>query len=175
MDWLNLGLLAGAVYLVILGAFAAQRRWTWAAMGVALANFLFVLLHLMAPFRGALDPGYAGYRAGMLHAEPGLQVTLLSGTIVVAALASACLALRSRPGRGMVFIAVVDALLLVTIGLPELLAGVSAPEAYRIELGEAFQLPGAAAVAALGLLLCLPLVLSIVWSARRTRPAAQAA
>ncbi len=175
LNWWNLGLSAGAVYVAILGVFVAQRQWTWAAMGVAGANFLFVLLHLMAPFRGVLDPAYAGYQAGMLQVAPGPLVTLVSGSIVAAALASACLALRARPGRGMIFIAIVDTVLLLTIGLPELISGLTEPTAYRIELGESFQLPGAAAVWAGGLLFCLPLVLSIVWSARRTRPMTLAA
>lgn len=175
MNWWNLGLLASVVYVAILAVFVARWQWTWAGMGVAAANFAFVLLHLMAPFRGVLDPSYAGYRAGLLQVDPGPLVTLVTGGIVAAALACACLALRARHGPGMVFIAVVDALLLLTIGLPELISGLGAPAAYRIELGESFQLPGTAAVLVGGLLFCLPLVPSIVWSARRTRPATRAA
>ena len=87
-NWLQVGLTAGAVYTVVLVAFAVPRRWTWAAMGVALANFAFVLLHLVAPFRGLLDPAYAGYQAGVLRLAPGPGVTLVTGAIVIAALAS---------------------------------------------------------------------------------------
>jgi len=169
IDWMHAGLLAGGVYALVFAAFAARRQWTWLAMGVALANFAFVLLHLMAPFRGLLDPGYAGYKAGMLDIAPGPWVTVVTGSIVAAALAAACLALLARPGRGMAVIAVVDTVLLLAIGLPELLVGLAAPGAYRIALGEYLVIPGVAAAVASGALFCLPLVLSIVWSARRMR------
>jgi hypothetical protein len=59
----------------------------------------------------------------------------------------------------------------VTIGLPEFLGGLLAPERFRIELGEYLQIPGLLAVAIGGVVFCLPLVLSLVWSARRIRPA----
>ena len=75
VNWLHVGLAAGGVYALVFAAFAARRQWTWLAMGVALANFAFVLLHLVAPFRGLLDPGYAGYRAGMLQIAPGPWVS----------------------------------------------------------------------------------------------------
>lgn len=173
-EWLHVGLAAGVIYTAVLGAFAVPRQWTWAAMGVALANFAYVLLHLVAPFRGLLDPDYAGYRAGVLRLAAGPGVTLVTGAIVVAALTSACLALRPRPGPHMAVIALVDGFLLVAIGLPELIGGLAAPEAYRISLGEYLTVPGLAAVAAIGAGLCVPLVLSIVWSARRMRPALSA-
>ena len=171
INWLHVGLAAGGVYALVFAAFAVRRQWTWLAMGVALANFAFVLLHLVAPFRGMLDPGYAGYRAGMLNIAPGPWVTVVTGSIVAAALAAACLALLARPGRGMAVIAVVDTALLLAIGLPELLLGLAAPESYRIALGEYLVIPGLAAAVASGALFCLPLALSIVWSARRTHPA----
>lgn len=171
VNWVYVGLTAAAVYATVLGVFMARRQWTAAALGVALANFLYVLLHLVAPFRGVLDPHYVGYRAGVFDVAPGIMVTLVTGTLVAAALAAGCIALLNRPGRPMAFVAGVDSLLLLTIGLPELLDGLRAPGQYRIELGEYLQIPGLIAVALGGVMFCLPLVLSIVWSARRIRPA----
>jgi len=92
------------------------------------------------------------------------MVTLASGTIVAASLASTCFALLNRPGWRMAFIAIVDAVLLITIGLSETVEGLRAPAAYKIELGEYLQIPGIVAVFIIGSLFCLPLVLSIVWS-----------
>ncbi|MCB1569463.1 MAG: hypothetical protein KDI69_11690 [Xanthomonadales bacterium] len=169
-NWLHVGLAAGLVYAGVLGFFAAKRQWTWAAMGVALANFLYVLLNLVAPFRGVLDPGYAGYKMGLLQIAPGVWVTVVAGSIVVAALIAACLALLARPGRGMVYIAIADTALLLLIGLPELVSGLMDHQAYRIELGEYLKIPGLVAVLISGALFCLTLVLSIVWSTRRMRP-----
>ncbi|MEZ5460687.1 hypothetical protein [Dokdonella sp.] len=169
-NWLHIALTAGLVYAGLLCYFAAKRQWTWAALGVALANFLYVLLNLAAPFRGLLDPDYAGYKMGMLQIAPGAWVTVVSGGIVVAALAAACFALLGRPGRGMVYIALTDTALLLLIGLPELVSGLMDYQAYRIELGEYLKIPGLVAVLVSGALFCLPLLLSIVWSTRRMRP-----
>lgn len=169
-NWLHVALAAGLVYASVFAYFAAKRQWTWPAMGVALANFLYVLLNLAAPFRGLFDSGYAGYNVGLLHIAPGAWVTVISGGIVAAALAAACLALLDRPGRGMAFIALTDTLLLLLVGLPELSSGLIAHEAYRIELGEYLQIPGLLAVLLSSGLLCLPLMLCIAWSARRMRP-----
>ncbi len=171
VNWLYVGLAACLAYVGVAAVFAAKRRWTWAAMGVAATNFLFVLVDLVAPFRGLLDPEYRGFNAGWLHIAPGPMVTVVSGSIVAAALASACIALLNRPGPRMAFIACVDTVLLVVFGLPELVSGLMAPEKFRIELGEYLQIPGLIAVLIIGSLFCLPLVASIVWSARRIRPA----
>lgn len=169
-NWLHIALMAGLIYAGVFAYFTAKRQWTWAAMTAAMANFMYVLLNLAAPFRSIFDPGYAGYKVGLLQIAPGPFVTLVSGGIVVAALAAACVALLNRPGRGMVFVALVGTLLLLAIGLPELLDGLMAPEAYRIELGEYLQVSGLLAVLLSSALLCLPLLFSVVWSARRMRP-----
>lgn len=163
-NWLHVGLGAGAIYLALFVWFAIKRQWTWAAMGVALTNFFYVLLNLAAPFRGVLDPAYRGYNIGLYSVDPGPMVTLVSGTILAAALASACFALLNRPGWRMMFIAVVDSLLLLTIGLVEVIDGLGSPGDYKIELGEYLQIPGLVAVGIIGIIFFVPLVLSIKWS-----------
>ena len=170
VNWLYVSLAAGLVYLAVLGVFVAQRRWSWAALGVAAANFFWVLPNLAAPFRGALDPGYAGYRAGVYVIEPGILVSLVAGGIVAGALISACLALRNRAGPAMAFIALYGCTMLLTVGLPELLSGLQAPQDYAIHLGAYLKIPGLIALVLIGGLLCLPLIASIVWSARRIAP-----
>ena len=172
VNWLYVGLAAGLVYLAVAVWFAAKRQWTWAAMGVALTNFFYVLLNLVAPFRGVLDPDYRGFNVGVLNVSSGLMVTFVSGAIVATALGSTCFALLNRPGTRMAFVAIVDTVLLVVIGLPALLGGLRAPDTFKIELGEYLQIPGIVAVLIVGSLFCLPLALSIVWSVRRIRPAA---
>jgi hypothetical protein len=168
-NWLYVGAISAAVYLTIFGFYAYKRRWTLAAMGVALTNLFFVMLNIVAPIRGALDPNYAGYNIGVLHVPAGIAVTLVSGTIVVIALISANLALLNRSGRDMLFIAGVDLVLLLTLALPELIEGVTRPENYRIELGEYLQLPGLVAVLMVGLLVFLPLMASISWALKRSQ------
>jgi len=64
VNWLYVGIVAASAYLAVAVWCASKRQWTWAAMGVALANFAFVLLNLAAPFRGVLDPEYRGTTSG---------------------------------------------------------------------------------------------------------------
>lgn len=170
INWLHIALAAGLIYTGVFVYFAAKWRWTWAAMGVALANFMYVLLNLAAPFRGLLDSGYAGYKVGLVQIAPGPLVTVVTGGIVIAALAAACIALLNRPGRGMAFVALFDSLLLLIIGLPVMMDGIMAPDEFRIELGEYLQIPGLVAVLLGGALLCLPLLFSVVWTTRRMKP-----
>ena len=169
MNWLHVSLGALAVYLGVLVYFYRTGSPTRAGIGVALANFLFVLLNLAAPFRGVIDSGYAGYRVGLFDVDPGFMVTLVSGGIVVAALAAACLALRNVRGPGALFVLVVDAALLVLIGLPETISALSNPGDYRIELGEYLQIPGLVAAVIVVALFTVPLLLSVRWAARRAR------
>jgi hypothetical protein len=144
VNWLYVALAAFAVYAAILGYFIAKRRWTLAGLGVAAANMMFVLVNLVAPFRGLMDPDYAGYSLGLLHAEPGIMVTLIAGSIV-------------------------DLALLGLIGIPMLLEALSAPSEFSIQLGEYLAIPGLVAVGIAALLLMAPLVGSAIWSARRIR------
>jgi hypothetical protein len=169
VNWLYVGLGAFAVYFGMFSYYLAKRRWTWAGLGVALANLLIVMLNLAAPFRGALDPGYAGYNLGLIHVAPGLGVTLASGSMVVLALACACMALLNLRGRSMMFVAVVDGALLILVGLPVLFEGLTNTAEYRIELGEYLHIPGLVAVLISVLLFTVPLAASVVWSARRIR------
>jgi hypothetical protein len=170
MNWQYLTAAAGLIYIAVLAVFIAKRQWTWSAMGVAIGNFLYVLLHLAAPFRGVIDPNYVGYSAGLLTVAAGPMVTIVTGGIVIAALASACIALLNRPGPRMAFITITDTLLLSLIALPSLLGGLKTPDEFRIELGEYLQIPGAAAVLIVGSLFVVPMVAGITWSARRVRP-----
>ena len=50
VNWLYVGLAAFVVYGSIFGYFVAKREWTRAGLGVGLANMLFVVLNLAAPF-----------------------------------------------------------------------------------------------------------------------------
>jgi CspA family cold shock protein len=49
--------------------FFFQRRWSWLALLVALANLVIVLINGAAPVRGAIDPNYVGY--GFIEPEDG--------------------------------------------------------------------------------------------------------
>jgi len=173
MNWLYVGLAAFAVYGGIFGYCVAQRRWTKAGLGVGLTNLLMVMLNLAAPFRGALDPDYLGYNVGLIHVQQGLWVTAVSGSIVVATLASACIAVLDLRGRAMGFVAAVDSALVLLIGLPISWEGLADPSDYSIQLGEYLVIPGMIAVLISAAIITVPLVASVVWSAGRVRSRAE--
>ncbi len=167
INWLYIGLIAFFIYAGIFGYFVSKRRWTRAALGVGLANMLIVLLNLVAPFRGIFDPAYLGYNVGMLSIEPGIGVTLVAGAVVLGALTAACLAVINVPGRSMRFIAIVDTVFLLLIGIPVMISGLTNPSAYQIQLGEFLFIPGLVAVFISIALFTIPLLASVIWSYRR--------
>ncbi|MBO6575047.1 MAG: hypothetical protein JJ896_06520 [Rhodothermales bacterium] len=170
INWLYVGLAAFAVYAVIFGRALKKKALTRTGLAVGLGNMLYVVLNLVAPFRGVLDPSYAGYRAGVFDISPGWMVTLVSGSIVVLALTGACLAVRGGRGRRMVLLAAVQVFLLGTIGIPEMISVMADIDQYVIELGEYLRIPGAVAGGLVIGLLVAPPALGLVWSLRRISP-----
>lgn len=169
INWLYVGLAALAVYGAIFGFHVSRGAWTRSGLFVGIANMAFVILNLVAPFRGVLDPNYAGYRMGLLEVAPGIWVTLISGLIVAGALAAACVAVRNFEGRPLLVLIAVDLALLILIGLPEAFAAISNPEAFAIHLGEYLQINGWVAASVVTLIFAAPLTYSTVWGVRRLR------
>jgi len=172
INWLYVGLLAFIVYVGIFTYFVLKRRWTWVGLGIGLGNLLVVLLNLVAPFRGVLDPDYLGFNLGLIHVAPGILVTVVSGSIVIGCLASACFAVLNLRGRTMVIVAFIDLVLLILVGLPVLVDGLANPAESKIQLGEYLVIPGMVSVIISGLLFTLPLLAGVVWSAKRMRNSA---
>ncbi len=148
--------------------FAVQRRWTWIALVVALANLVIVALNGAAPIRGALDPNYIGYGFGFLAAEKGLAVTAMAGGVVVASALSAWIAMRNRPGAAMLVVAATAAFHIVNVGFPLLDGILAKPEDITIQFGEYLTVPYVVAIpATLGVIL-LPFLLGLPWAIQRT-------
>ncbi|MFQ5527568.1 MAG: hypothetical protein ACE5GX_15060 [Thermoanaerobaculia bacterium] len=87
MNWLWVGAIVFAASLAIFGVCLARRQWTRSALAVGLVNLAVVGLHSVAPIRGCADPDYAGFSVGFFRAEQGPLVTLIAGSIFLAALA----------------------------------------------------------------------------------------
>jgi hypothetical protein len=148
--------------------FAVQRRWTWIALIVALANLLIVFLNGAAPIRGALDPNYIGYGFGFVSADKGLAVTSIAGAIVLASALSAWIAIRNRAGLAMLVVAATAAFHIVNIGFPLLDGILAKPEDVVVQLGEYFTIPHTIAIPALVSIVLLPFLLALPWAIQRT-------
>ena len=103
--WPYVAIALGAAATIPFVCFMLQRRWTWIALIAGVANLVIVFLNGAAPIRGALDPNYVGYGFGFLHADKGLAVTLIAGSVVIACALSASIAIRNRSGLTMLIVA----------------------------------------------------------------------
>jgi hypothetical protein len=165
--WLYIG---GVVWTASGLAFAAtllRRRWTISALIVGLAHLGMVWLNAAAPFRGLLDPNYGGYDMGFLEADIGLEVTLLSASVLAAAMASALIAGLNRPGKPMLVVSGTSAFLAwnTLFWLAAVLW--QDPSQVKIQLGELLTIPAFAAVPLLLLLFVGPFAYGARWSWRR--------
>jgi hypothetical protein len=147
--------------------FRLQRRSTWIAYLVALANLVIVFVNGAAPIRGLLDPGYVGYGFGYLTADKGIAVALIAGSVVIASALSASIAIRNRPGATMLIVAATAAFHIVNVGFSLLDTIFAKPEDITIQFGEYLTVPHPVAIPAIIVLVILPFLLALPWALQR--------
>jgi hypothetical protein len=165
--WPYVAIATGAVVAIPMLYFLAQRRWTWLALVVALANLTIVLMNGAAPIRGLLDPDYVGFGFGFLTADKGIAVTIAAGALVVISAISCWLAARNRPGATMLVVAATCAFHIVNLGFPLMDTMRAKPEDMTIQFGEYLTVPYQIAIPAIVVLLILPFLLGLPWALRR--------
>ena len=166
-NWLYLGFAIWAGMWAVFAWVALGRRWSWFSMLVGVANMIVAMLHAVAPFRGALDPEYVGYRFLLLEASPGIGVTAVAGPILVLSFCCALIAVGDRRGAPMRLLEVWNAALAVIIGGPLLFALVTEPTSFSINLGEYVSIPWFIGLPLLLALVVLPFALAVPWAHRR--------
>lgn len=166
--WPYVAFAVGAAVALPLLYFALQRRWTWIALVVALANLAIVTMMGAAPIRGAIDPDYVGYSYGFLHADKGVSVTLVAGGVLVFSALSAWIAIRNRPGPIMLIVAATSAFHLVNAGFPLLDSVLADPTRVMIQFGEYLTIPHTVAIPAVLAIMVLPFLLGLPWALQRT-------
>lgn len=140
-----------------------DRRWSGSALYVGLGCLALALLHMVAPFRGSLDPDYVGYSFGFVSLPGGPLVGLVAGTVYLLSTAAMAIAVRNRDGPAMWLVAVVTGFALVNLGGTILVTG----SQFRIELGEYFQLGPTVAIPVALLVTVLPFAIGLPWSVRK--------
>ena len=164
--------LGGVSFLTVPAAFAVGFHWSnrsRAAFAAGFLNLLIAGMNSVAPFRGLLDPHYVGYRFGLVSASQGVLVFLIAGTVLVCAGAAAYLAARNRPGRSMIFVAVIDAAFSLNMSIGTVVAALGARD-FEIQFGEYLTIPSAAGLVISLLVFLLPLLATVRWALRRTHP-----
>lgn len=168
-NWLNLGFAIWAAIWICFIVAAKDRNWTWFALFVGVAHMIIAMLNSVAPFRGALDPNYVGYRFLVLEADPGLGVTAVAGPLFLASFGCALIAVRNRRGRGMRVLEVWSAILAVTLGVPLFVGLLTEPTSFSINLGEYASIPWFIAFPLLIGLVAMPFALAVPWAHRRAQ------
>ena len=167
MNWLYFAMAVfGAVTIAWLVTLR-KRQWAWAGLVAGVGCLVTAGLNSAAPVRGLLDPNYAGYSFGLAHSDKGIGVTLVAGTIWLACVASAFIAVTRRGGSALWFVAATCAAMLVVIGWPTVSAAVADPSSNSIELGEYLTIPGLVGSALLIVLVVVPFVIGLAWAARQ--------
>jgi len=161
MNWLLIGVVHLAIIAAILVYGATRAKFNRSMLLIALAHVPFIILNLVAPIRGFLDPGYAGYRFGILEIPPGFGVTLVAGTVIWGSVFIAYSALSGKLRQNIWFAIILDFLILGLISIPVLAEGIMNPADFRLELGEYFQVSGWIVLVILSAILMLPLVYTL--------------
>lgn len=169
MNWLIVAWISFFVYGSIFTYCLVQKQWTKGGLLVAIFNLFLAFMNSVAPIRGWADPAYLGFSLGFIRVPQGPGVTLVSGAIFLAAVASMSIALLNKTGRPMSFVSAFNGVLALNIGGKLVLDLIQQPDKVKIQLGEFLTLaPVPAALILLGVF-TLPLAAASIWAARRSR------
>lgn len=142
MNWLYVGLPLALVYVVWFTYILTKRKYNKYLLVVALAHIPYLLINLVAPFRGMVDSNYVGYSFGWLHLPKGPWVTIVTGLMVISCLVIASRALFNQMSKLWLFTFVFDLTLSVLIAFPVFYDILIDPMASRIQLGEYLNVSG---------------------------------
>jgi len=142
MNWLLVGLPLAVGYLIWFGYLLIKKKYNKATLFFALAHIPYLLVNLVAPFRGLLDPDYAGYSFGLIVLPNGPIVTLVVGIIVIFSLLLASRALMGKMKGWWLVAFVFDLLLCVLVAIPISYDMLTHLSDFRIELGEYLTIKG---------------------------------
>ena len=166
MNWGTFGVI-GIATLFVLVFVIARRGWSPIGLVVATSNWLVASLHVVAPFRGLMDPSYVGYSFGLLSAESGWRVTALAGSVLIGGALSAGIAARNSRGPIMAVVAIFNGVVLVVFGLPLIRRALTDPSRYVMQFGEFLTVPPMIALPVTLSLVLVPALLGIWWGTRR--------
>ena len=142
MNWLWVAYPIAFFYVIWFGRLLYKKDYTKPLLFFALAHFPYLLINLVAPIRGVLDPNYAGFSFGWIVLSPGILVTIIVGSIVIGCFIIATKALQNNMKGFWVFALIFDSILTIMIALPVLINVLTDLQGNRIELGEYLQLSG---------------------------------
>lgn len=168
-NWLNWGYVMWGLTWGTFLFYASRRRWTGLGLLIGIANMVLVSLNVVAPFRGVLDPRYAGYSFFLISIPPGFGVTVVAGSMLLLSLYCAVVAVDDRKGRPMLLLAVWNGAVALLVGLPLLYELFTDYGSFAIHLGEYVTIPAYLAFPLLLGLMVVPFAMAVPWGLKRAR------
>ncbi len=142
MNWLHFAYILCGLYVVWFGFILLKKKFTRPLLLFGIAHVPYLLINLVAPFRGIMDPNYAGYSFGLLDLPQGPLVPLVVGSIVIACLAIVSKAWLNQMERLWKFSFLVDLALTILIAGPVFIGILLDLDGASIQLGEFLTLSG---------------------------------
>jgi hypothetical protein len=170
MNWVYVGLSLAIIYLAWFTFIISKKKYDKYLLIVGLAHIPYLLVNLVAPFRGAFDANYAGYSFGwiVIPAE-GPWVTLVIGFIVISSLIIASKAILNDMNKLWLWAFAFDLMLSVMIAFPVLLEVVTNPLEFTIELGEYLTISGFAVALLVFVLFSGPTFFSTLYLGKKVK------
>ena len=168
MNWLVVASVLILIYILWFGYLISRKRYTRSLLFLALAQLPYLLINLVAPFRGAFDSSYAGYSMGWIVLPKGFVVTLVIGFIVIACLFIASRALQGRMNGIWIFSFLLNLALLILIAIPVLVEIIVDISQFTVELGEYLKISGIWVALLIFIVFVIPTLYACIYSGSKS-------
>ncbi len=166
MTWLHFGFILFGAYAIWFAYLLKKKRFTRPLLWFGIAHLPYLLVNLVAPFRGFLDPNYAGYSFGLIELPAGILVPLVVGSIVVLCLLIVSKAFTNQMENWWKLAFGLDLMLVGLVAAPLLFTILSDPGGNSIQLGEFLTLSGYVVAFIIFMLFTGPTFFALYYSGR---------
>ena len=143
MNWLHFGLILLGLYIIWFTRLLLKKKFNKQGLLFGLVHLPYLLINLVAPFRGFMDSDYRGYSMGLLDLPQGPLVPLIVGSIVISCLLIMSKSFLDQMKKGWwTFALLVDLALTILIAAPILIGILIQPSEASIQLGEYLTISG---------------------------------
>jgi hypothetical protein len=160
--WIAIALVTNVVYWAVFVTLAVRRRPGAGAVTLGVMHMLLAAAFSVAPFRSFVDPGYPGFRLGMLHFEHG-AATLPTALLLAWALFAALILASRGSGWKLWVVAAGDTLFAVNQTFDLFQSG----SGNAIQFGEYLTITGFQALLIMAVLFVGGPAFSAWWSGKR--------
>lgn len=167
MTWLHFGFILFGAYAIWFIYLLRKKRSTRPLLWFGIAHIPYLLVNLVAPFRGFLDPNYAGYSFGLIELPAGILVPLVVGSIVVICFLIVSKSFTNQMDNWWTLAFGLDLLLVILVAAPLLFTILLDPGGNSIQLGEFLTLSGYVVAIIIFVLFSGPTLYALYYSGKK--------